>query len=47
MNTAKVKGTHGRTGEGAEIAWASSLDLGPEPRSLLDLAAGVRSWCEE
>lgn len=47
QNTGRVKGTHGRVGEGAEIAWASSLDLAAEPRSLLDLADAVRRWCEQ
>ena len=46
MNTAKIQGSHGRTGPGAEIAWASTLSFDFEPRTLLDLARGVRAWCE-
>jgi predicted AlkP superfamily pyrophosphatase or phosphodiesterase len=46
MDTAKIKGSHGRTDPGAEIAWASTLKFDFEPRTLLDLARGVRDWCE-
>jgi predicted AlkP superfamily pyrophosphatase or phosphodiesterase len=45
-NPSRVKGTHGRTGPGSEIAWASSLKFDFEPKSSLDLAAAVRDWCE-
>ena len=45
LDTTRVKGSHGRGGPGAEIAWASTLRFDFEPRSLLDLAAGVRDWC--
>lgn len=45
MDTAKIKGSHGRTGPGAEIAWASTLKFDFEPHTLLDLARGVRDWC--
>ena len=46
QNTDKVKGSHGRTGAGTEIAWASTLKFDFEPKSLLDLAKAVRDWCD-
>jgi hypothetical protein len=46
MNTSKVKGTHGRDGQGREIAWASSLKFDFEPKSLIDLARATRNWCD-
>lgn len=46
MDTAKVKGTHGRAGAGADIAWATSLNVDFTPRTLLDLSRMVRDWCE-
>ena len=42
-NPGKVRGTHGRTDPGREIAWASTFVDG-KPESLLDLAAYVREW---
>lgn len=46
MDTTKVKGTHGRAGPGAEIAWATSLNVNFAPHNLPDLARIVRDWCE-
>jgi predicted AlkP superfamily pyrophosphatase or phosphodiesterase len=43
MNTAKIKGSHGRPGE--PVAWTSSLHFDFAPQSILDLAAVVRDWC--
>ena len=43
----KVGGSHGRVGPGREVAWASTLDLASEPRSLIGLAGIVRSLLKE
>ncbi len=45
QNTARVRGTHGRTGPDRRVAWATSLPLDVEPRTHLDLAGVVRGWC--
>ncbi len=41
-DTDKVRGSHGLTGAGREIAWASTFDLPGKNETLIDLAAGVR-----
>lgn len=46
LNTARVRGTHGRIGPAHDIAWASSLRFDFEPKSQLDLAKAVRDWCD-
>lgn len=46
LDTGKVGGTHGRADEDSAIAWATSLQPGITPNSLLDLATLVRDWCE-
>jgi predicted AlkP superfamily pyrophosphatase or phosphodiesterase len=37
-DTSRVKGSHGLVGKGLEVAWASDIDFGREPESLLDLS---------
>jgi len=37
----RVRGSHGLVGEGAEVAWATDLELEGEPRSVLDIARAV------
>ena len=44
MNTARIKGSHGRPD--APVAWTSTLDLPNPPRNILDLATAVRAWCQ-
>jgi len=45
-NDHRVRGTHGRTGPGREIAMAASCpDL--EAHTLIDLASGIRSWLDQ
>ena len=41
MNTEKIKGTHGRTGPGREVAWASSLNVSRPPANLPELSRQV------
>jgi len=43
QDAAKIRGSHGRTMPGREIAWASTLDLG-KPANLVELANAVREW---
>ncbi len=42
LDTDKVRGSHGRVGPGREVAYLSTIDLGAEPASLIDLAARLR-----
>ena len=38
---ARVRGSHGRTGAGCEVAWTASFELPSEPATLVDLARGI------
>jgi predicted AlkP superfamily pyrophosphatase or phosphodiesterase len=44
FNTEKIHGSHGNTGPGYEIAWASSLAFNKKPEPVLDLAREVERW---
>ena len=46
QDTSRIRGSHGRTGSGREVAWASTLPLA-EAGTLVDLARGVREWLRE
>jgi predicted AlkP superfamily pyrophosphatase or phosphodiesterase len=46
LDTAKVRGTHGRVGPDAAVAWATSCRFDHEPASLPDLARAARQWME-
>jgi hypothetical protein len=46
QDTARIKGSHGRAGEGAEVAWAATFDLGAEPANLVDLAEALKRWLD-
>lgn len=46
FDTRKIHGTHGNTGPGFEVAWASSLPLNPKPQSVLDLVRATQDWME-
>ncbi len=39
----RVRGSHGRTGPGREVAWAATCDLGAEPENLIQLSQAVMS----
>jgi len=41
-----VKGTHGKTGDGRKVAWATTLDLGDVPAGLLGLARRLKNYLE-
>ncbi len=43
MNTGKIKGTHGRTGKGREVAWGSTCDMGGAVGNLKELALLIMS----
>jgi predicted AlkP superfamily pyrophosphatase or phosphodiesterase len=46
QDPARVRGSHGRTGAGREVAWAATFELGAEPTDLVKLAAGVKQWLD-
>lgn len=43
-NTARIKGTHGRTGKDRLTCWATTCKFDCEPERLADLAEAVRTW---
>jgi predicted AlkP superfamily pyrophosphatase or phosphodiesterase len=43
-NTAKIKGSHGRTGKGRQTCWTSTCKFDGEPERLADLAEAVQEW---
>ena len=47
QDTTKVRGTHGRSGPGRRIAWASTTDLSGPPATLLELAEAVNGMLDE
>jgi len=42
----RIRGTHGRGGDGNAIAWASSLFFGQGPATFLELATATRTWLD-
>lgn len=42
MNTDRVRGSHGKVGAGRSVAWASTVEIGREVTSILDLATWIR-----
>ncbi len=46
LNTARVRGSHGRAAGEDAVAWASSMTPDPAPATLPDLAAWIRAWCD-
>ena len=46
FDTTKIRGSHGNTGSGYEIAWTSSLPIETKPASVLDLARFTQEWME-
>ncbi|MHC4660056.1 MAG: alkaline phosphatase family protein [Planctomycetota bacterium] len=40
----RIRGSHGKTGKGREVAWASTFDTLLVPSSVIDMAEGVREW---
>ncbi len=44
-NEDRVGGTHGKTGTGREVAWASSC-INSSPNNLIELAKELKSWLE-
>ena len=43
-NPARVRGTHGRTDSGRDIAWATTCDWRDQPESVIEIAAAIRAW---
>lgn len=46
-DTGKVRGSHGRTGEGREVVWAATFEPDEEPADLVALAAATGRWLEK
>jgi predicted AlkP superfamily pyrophosphatase or phosphodiesterase len=44
MNTARIRGSHGRPGD--SVAWTSSLEFAAEPASMLDVARLTKAWLD-
>ncbi|MFP4105550.1 MAG: alkaline phosphatase family protein [Phycisphaerae bacterium] len=42
----KIRGSHGRAGEGRDVVWASTIDLG-SPEDVIGLAGAVKKWLDE
>jgi predicted AlkP superfamily pyrophosphatase or phosphodiesterase len=47
MNTARIHGSHGRTGPGRDVTWASTLPVSGEINDLIDLSRWTRRMLEE
>lgn len=47
LDPARIRGSHGRAGPGAKIAWASSCNFHDSPANLVDLARAVQNWLAE
>ncbi len=46
-DAAKVRGSHGLVGEGLSATWATDLDLGAEPASIIDLSRALKVLLDE
>ena len=46
LDTARVRGTHGRAGPDRRVAWASTVPFDPAPDALIGLAAAVGRWLQ-
>ena len=44
QNTQRIKGSHGRTGPGRDVTWATSLPSINAPATLVDLSAAIQEW---
>ncbi len=44
MDTARVRGSHGRPGD--SVAWSTSLDFAADPASMLDVARFTKAWLD-
>ena len=44
LETQRIKGSHGRTGPQGKVAWASTLEMGDSPESLIELALETQNW---
>jgi len=43
----RIKGSHGRVGQGREVAWAATWELGEQPSGLIELAGAVKNVMRE
>jgi len=44
MNTARIRGSHGRPGD--KVAWSTSLDFAAQPATMLDVARFTKAWLD-
>ena len=44
MNTARIRGSHGRPGD--KVAWSTSLDFAAAPETMLDIARFTKAWLD-
>jgi hypothetical protein len=44
MDTARIRGSHGRPGD--SVAWSTSLDFAAEPGTMLDVARFTKAWLD-
>jgi predicted AlkP superfamily pyrophosphatase or phosphodiesterase len=46
QDTTRIRGSHGRTGPGREVAWAATFTPHSTPATLVDLAHATSQWLE-
>jgi predicted AlkP superfamily pyrophosphatase or phosphodiesterase len=44
MDTARIRGSHGRPGD--RVAWSASLDFAAKPETMLDVARFTKAWLD-
>ena len=44
QDTARIRGSHGRVGQGRDVVWACTLTLPDQPADLISLARAARTW---
>ncbi len=44
QDTTRIRGSHGRAGEGREVVWGTTLSLSEQPTDLISLARATRRW---
>jgi predicted AlkP superfamily pyrophosphatase or phosphodiesterase len=45
-NTGRIRGSHGRTDNGRDTIWGSTISSFGKPETLIELAQGVKSWLD-
>jgi predicted AlkP superfamily pyrophosphatase or phosphodiesterase len=47
QNTARIRGSHGRTGPGRDVTWAATFAIPNDPTNLVELSTSVQNWLEQ